>query len=63
MFDNFGQSIRECYQHAEACERKAARQNDPASRQDFPDTAKRWLKLARSYELTRRLTRPTLKPR
>jgi hypothetical protein len=33
----------------------AAAQSDPKLRQDFSDMEARWLKLARSYELTQRL--------
>jgi hypothetical protein len=57
MIDDFAASekIRECYQHAEVCEREAAAQSDPALRKDFLDTAARWVKLAQSYEIGLRL--------
>jgi hypothetical protein len=55
MFENLNQNlsrdIRDCLRHAEACAREAGEQFDPALRQDFLDTAQRWLCLAR-YELT-----------
>jgi hypothetical protein len=55
MLENVSQQIRECYEHAEDCARKAAVQTDSALRQDFLDMERRWLTLARSYELTERL--------
>jgi hypothetical protein len=63
VLDNVSEKIRECYRHADDCERQAAAQSSPSLRQDFLDTAERWLKLARSYELSERLTRFTFKPR
>jgi hypothetical protein len=51
MLENLSEDIRDCLQHAEDCAREAGEQFDPALRQDFLDTAKRWLFLAR-YELT-----------
>ena len=51
MLENLSEDIRDCLQHAEDCAREAREQFDPALRQDFLDTAKRWLFLAR-YELT-----------
>ena len=56
MLDNLGEDIRECLQHAADCERQAEEQFDPGLRQDFLETARRWLFLARSYELTNTLT-------
>jgi hypothetical protein len=63
LLENLSEKIRECYQHAEDCERQAKIQTDPALRQDFLDSAARWIKLAHSYEFTERLTRFTLKPK
>lgn len=62
MLENLSENVRECYRHAEDCERQASLQTDPALRQDFLDTAARWVKLARSYELSERLSRFTFKP-
>jgi hypothetical protein len=45
--------IRECYRHAEDCERQAAAQTDPALRKSFLDTAASWVKLAKTYESIR----------
>jgi hypothetical protein len=56
------EKIRECYQHAENCERQAAAQTDPALRKSFLDTAASWAKLAKSYELEERITRFMFKP-
>ena len=41
--------------HAEECARKAAAQTDPRLKQDFLDMEKRWLSLAKSFELSERL--------
>ena len=55
MLESLSEQIRECYEHAEECARKAAAQSDPALKQDFLDMERRWLALARSYELSQRL--------
>jgi hypothetical protein len=61
MLEKLSDNIRECYQHAEDCERQAERQFDPGLRQDFLDAARRWRFLAHSYELTEQITRFTYK--
>src|SRR5262249_31897976 len=48
-------NIRDCYGHAEHCRRRAKEQSDPLLRQDFLDCERRWLLLARGYELAERL--------
>jgi hypothetical protein len=48
-------NIRNCYRHAEHCRRRAKEQNDPLLRQDFIDCERRWLLLARGYELAERM--------
>jgi hypothetical protein len=63
MLEKLAGNIRECYAHAEDCERQAAKQLDLALRQDFLDTARRWRFLARSYELTDQITRFTYRSR
>ena len=55
MLNNLSEQIRECMQHAEDCARKAAAQTDSKLREDFLELERRWLFLARSYELTERL--------
>ena len=47
-------NIRDCYSHAEHCRRRADEQNDPTLRQDFLDCERRWLSLARGYDLAER---------
>jgi len=47
--------VRECYRHAEECARQAHAISDPKLRRDFLDLELRWLKLARSYEVSERL--------
>ena len=56
MLNNLSEQIRECLQHAEDCGQQAAAQSDPKLKQDFLDTERRWLFLARSYEFTDALT-------
>jgi hypothetical protein len=56
VLNNLSEEIRECYQHAEDCARKAAAQSCPKTKQDFLELEQRWLYLARSYEFTERLT-------
>ncbi|MGB3744139.1 MAG: hypothetical protein WBD11_06360 [Xanthobacteraceae bacterium] len=56
MLNNLSGNIRECFQHAEDCARKAAAQTDPRVKQDFLDLEQRWLSLARSYEFTERIS-------
>jgi hypothetical protein len=55
MLESLSEQIRECYEHAEECARKAAAQSDPGLKQDFLDMEQRWLSLARSFEFSRRL--------
>jgi hypothetical protein len=56
MLNNLSEQIRECLQHAEDCARQAAGQNCPRLKADFLDMERRWLFLARSYELTERVS-------
>lgn len=55
MLQKLSEQIRECYQHAEDCSRQANEQRDPKLRDDFLDCERRWLRLARSYELAERI--------
>lgn len=48
------ENIRDCYGRAEHCRRRAKEQSDPLLRQDFLDCERRWLLLARGYELAER---------
>jgi hypothetical protein len=56
MLQKLSDDLRECYEHAENCDRHAAQQFDPALRQDFLDAARRWRFLAKSYETTEQIT-------
>jgi hypothetical protein len=51
MLNNLSEQIRECLGHAEDCARRAGAQTDPKSKEDFLDMERRWLFLARSYNL------------
>jgi hypothetical protein len=55
LANNLGEDIRECYRHAEHCRLKAKEQTDPVFQQDFLDCERRWLLLARGYELAERM--------
>jgi hypothetical protein len=48
-------NIRDCFGHAEQCRRRAKEQSDPLLRQDFLDCERRWLLLARGYELAEQM--------
>ena len=47
--------VADCLQHAIECERQAERTADPIARASFGDLAKRWRRLAQSYEYTESL--------
>jgi hypothetical protein len=55
VLKNLSGEIRERYRHAEDCARQAAAQSCPKLKEDFLVLERRWLFLARSYELTERL--------
>jgi hypothetical protein len=55
MLKSVSEQVRECYEHAEYCARKAAAQTDPTIKQDYLDLERHWLTLARSHEFTERL--------
>ena len=55
MRNVLGESIRDCYGHAERCRRRAKEQSDLLLRQDFLDCERRWILLARGYELAERM--------
>ena len=56
MLQKLDGEIRECYRHAAECSRSADQVRDLFKKQDFLDMEKRWLCLARSYELAERLS-------
>jgi len=56
MLKNLSDDISHCYEHADYCARKAAAEIDPQLQQDYLDLEQRWLSLARSYELSERLS-------
>lgn len=56
MLNKLSEQIRECLRHAEDCARQAAAQSCPKLKADFLDMERRWLFLARSYELTERVS-------
>ena len=58
MLSNASEHVRECYEHAEYCARKAATQTDPRIKQDYLDLERHWLTLARSYEFSAAIAAP-----
>jgi hypothetical protein len=56
MLSSLSENIAECYRRAEACALRASAESDPEIRTDFLDMERRWLSLARSYEVTELLT-------
>jgi hypothetical protein len=56
MLNNLSEQVRECLRHAEGCAQRAAAQADPKLKQDFLQLEQKWLSLARSFQLTERLT-------
>jgi len=57
MLNNLSEQIRRCLEHAEDCAREAAAQPDRSPlKQDYLNLEKRWLGLARSFELGEQLT-------
>jgi hypothetical protein len=56
MLENLSDEIRACYEHEDFCARKAAAEANSQIRQDYLDLEQRWLSLARSYELSERLS-------
>jgi hypothetical protein len=55
VLQNVSAEIRECLERAADCVRQAELERDPKLRQDFLDLARRWRKLADSYEFASRL--------
>ena len=55
MLPNETEEVRECLRRAEECARQAKAQFDTKFRQAFLDLEQRWLRLARSYELSEQL--------
>ena len=55
MLPNETEEVRECLRREEECARQAKAQFDTKFRQAFLDLEQRWLRLARSYELSERL--------
>jgi hypothetical protein len=55
MLANLSAEVRECLRHAEDCAERAKTEPNPALQRDYIEMEKRWLKLARSYQLFERL--------
>ena len=57
MLQDVSDSIRDCYERAERCRRKADELSNPDARESFLHMERRWLDLARSFEFSERLSR------
>jgi hypothetical protein len=53
--DGLSEKIRDCHRHAEFCRGRAKEHSNSILRQDFLDCERRWLLLARGYELAERM--------
>jgi hypothetical protein len=56
MLKKISDQVRECYEHAERCARYAKVVNDSQNRKDLLRLEEQWLELARSFELTERIS-------
>ena len=57
MLLKLSEQIAECYHHAEECAQRAKGERDPDLRDDWSAMERRWISLARSYELSERIER------
>jgi len=55
MLQNLSEQVRECLRRAEECAQQAKHQCDPKLAGDYLDLERRWLGLARSYQLGEQL--------
>ncbi len=51
MLANLSAEVRECLRHAKDCAERAKIEPSPALQRDYIEMERRWLKLARSYQL------------
>jgi hypothetical protein len=56
MLQNLSKDIRECYRCADECRQLAETAMSELARADYFAMEQRWLTLARSYEVTERLS-------
>jgi len=63
MLQNLSEEIRECLHRAEECKRLSKTALTPSAIKDYLDMEQRWLKLARSYEFSERLSSFTAQSR
>jgi hypothetical protein len=55
LLQNLSQQVRNCLEHAEDCAHCAKIECDPSLVRDFLDMERRWLRLARSYQVSEQL--------
>jgi hypothetical protein len=55
MLANLNAEVRECLWRAEDCSERAKIELNPAMQRDYMEMERRWLKLARSYQLFERM--------
>ena len=52
MLLKMSDQIAHCYRHAVACAQRAKSEHDPSLQDDWLTMERRWITLARSYELS-----------
>lgn len=57
-----GPKAKECYERAHQARQRALTSTDPVTRNEFLASEARWVKLAQSYELSKRVTLFLKKP-
>jgi hypothetical protein len=55
MIQSLGENIAECLAHAARAQRLSDEATDPAAKQEYADTARRWRGLAESYRFVERV--------
>ena len=56
MLQKLTEEIADCYASASECRERAKQALDPATKQDFLEMQRRWIMLARSYEVSERIS-------
>jgi hypothetical protein len=57
MLLKFSEQITDCYRHAEECAQRATRERDRAFRDEWLTMERRWILVARGFELSESIER------
>lgn len=57
MLQTLSEHIAECFARADHAQRRADETRDPAIKANFDDIARRWIRLAESYQFVERVDR------